>query len=107
MCASEAYIRDVSTLTKERKSQRLVARISRDHKRVLQRAAVLEGRSLATFVVAHAVANAERILSEHQAVQLNAADSRRFVEALLAPPRPATSALKRALSRYHAQVREA
>ena len=59
---------------------------------------------MATFVVAHAVANAERLVNHHEILRLNAEDSRRFVEALLAPPHPPTAAMKRAMARYRLDV---
>ncbi len=104
MYACGAHICGVSTVTNERKSERLVARVSRHDKALLERAADIEGRSLATFVVAHAVADAERLVNGHETTRLNAEESRRFVEALLAPPRPPTAALKRAMARYRRNV---
>ncbi|MGD0650277.1 MAG: DUF1778 domain-containing protein [Verrucomicrobiia bacterium] len=86
------------------KSQRFVARVSGEDKQLFQRAAILEGRSMATFVIVHAREAAERLLSERQVIRLNEADSRRFVETLLAPPRPPTAALKRAMARYRRDV---
>ena len=102
MCASKAHIMSVSTLAKERKNQRLVARVSRNHKKLFERAAAIEGRSVATFVIAHALQAAEELVRQQQIIRLNAEQSRRFVEALLAPARPVPDALKRA-SKDHAR----
>ena len=44
----------MSVLTKERRGERLVARVSGTDKQLFQRAASLEGRSVATFVIVHA-----------------------------------------------------
>jgi uncharacterized protein (DUF1778 family) len=60
---------------------------------------------MATFVIAHAREAAARVLSEHQAIQLSAVESRRFVEALLAPPRPATQAMRAAIRAYRKLVK--
>src|SRR5438045_2100567 len=104
MCASKARIIPVSTLAKEPKSQRLVARVSRNHKKLFERAGAIEGRSVATFVIAHALKAAEELVRQQEIIRLNAEQSRRFVEALLAPARPAPDALKRAKKDYARRV---
>src|SRR2546421_7866802 len=100
MCASKAHIISVSTLAKERKNQRLVARVSRNHKKLFERAAAIEGRSVATFVIAHALEAAQQLLRQQEIIRLNAQQSRRFAEALLAPPRPGPEGLRRADKAY-------
>ena len=67
--------------TTEQKAERFVARVTRADKRIFQEAASLEGRSMATFVIAHAREAAEEIITRRRVVRLNAEDSRRFVEA--------------------------
>ncbi|HWY74061.1 MAG TPA: DUF1778 domain-containing protein [Verrucomicrobiae bacterium] len=89
------------------KTERLVARVNLHDKNLLERAAEVQGLSVARFVVARALADAERILNERHFIRLNQAESRRFVEALLAPPRPPTKALKKAMVQYAKQVTEA
>ena len=81
-----------------------MARVTRADKRIFQEAAALEGRSMATFVVAHARQAAEEIIARRKIIRLDAQDSRRFVEALLSPPRPPTARLKRALKLYSQTV---
>ena len=81
MCASEAHIRPVPEMTKERRAERLVARVSEADKKLLQRAASLEGRSVATFVLAHAREVARRIVADYETIELDAIQSRRFVKA--------------------------
>jgi uncharacterized protein (DUF1778 family) len=90
--------------TKEQKAERFVARVTREDKRIFQEAASLEGRSMATFVIVHAREAAEEIIARRKVVHLNAEDSRRFVEALLAPPRPPTARMKRAMKLYRATI---
>ena len=107
MCAAEAYILTVLTTVKEQKSSRFVARVTAEDKRLFQRAAAIEGRSMATFVVTHAREVARRVIHQSNQVQLEAEESRRFVEALLARPRQPTAALKKAMGRYHRRVDEA
>lgn len=64
----------METTVKKRKSQRFVARVT------------------------------EAAIRQSDPIQLDADQSRRFVEALLAPPRPPTPALKRAMARYRRDV---
>jgi uncharacterized protein (DUF1778 family) len=92
---------------KDRKTQRVVARVSVPDKLLFQKAASVEGRSLATFVIVHAREAAERALSQRQFIRLHEKESRQFVEALLAPPRNPASSLKQAIKRYRRQVTEA
>ena len=90
--------------TTAEKTERLVARVTRADKQMFQQAASLEGRSMATFVIAHAREAAEQLIARRKVVRLTAEDSRRFVEALLAPPRPATARMKRALKLHRETV---
>jgi uncharacterized protein (DUF1778 family) len=104
LCAAEALSLLVPVKTAEKKSERFVARVTRGDKRILQQAASLEGRSMATFVIVHARTAAEEIIARRNVIRLNAEDSGRFVEALLAPPRPPTPRLKRALKLHRRTV---
>ena len=90
--------------TTEPKAERFVARVTRADKRIFHQAASLEGRSMATFVIAHAREAAQRLVARHEVIRLNAEDSRRFVEVLLAPPRPPTARMKRAMKLYRETV---
>jgi uncharacterized protein (DUF1778 family) len=94
----------VPATLKEPKSQRFVARVTAADKRIFHQAASLEGRSMATFVIAHAREAAQRLVARHEVIRLNAEDSRRFVEVLLAPPRPPTARMKRAMKLYRETV---
>lgn len=96
------------TLTKSPKSpkgERLVARISPDDKAIIARAAALTGQSVGSFVLAHSRKAALDVLEARERITLNAAQSRRFVEALLAPPRPPSPALLGAARAYRAAVK--
>src|SRR5436305_8123502 len=104
MCASEAHIKPVSAIGSERKSQRLVARVSRTHKKLFERAAAIEGRSVATFVIAHALKAAVELVRQQEIIRLNTEQSRRFAEALLAAPRPVPNALRQAHKDYGKRV---
>ena len=104
MCASEAHIRPVPVETKELREERLVARVSGADKQLFQRAASLEGRSVATFVIAHAREVARRIVADYETIELDAVQSRRFVKALLNPDPAAPTRLKKAAAAYRQRV---
>ena len=104
MYASAAHISPVPVLTKERRGERLVARVSGSDKLLFQRAASLEGRSVATFVITHAREMARRIVAEHETIELDAVQSRRFVKALLNPAPPPPARLKKAAAAYRRRV---
>jgi uncharacterized protein (DUF1778 family) len=104
MCASQAHITPVPVATKERREERLVARVSGADKQLFQRAASLEGRSVATFVIAHARDVARRIVADHETIELDAVQSRRFVKALLNPTASVPSRLKKAGAAYRQRV---
>ena len=88
----------------EQKVERFVARVTPADKRIFREAASLEGRSMATFVIAHAREAAEEIITRRKTIRLDTGASRRFVEALLAPPRPPTARMKRALKLHRQTV---
>ena len=96
----------MSSAIAQRKSGRLVARVTPQDKALLERAALLEGCSVGRFVVSHCRAAAEKVVCERETIRLSAEESRRFVQALLAPPRPPTRRFKEALALYRESVIE-
>jgi uncharacterized protein (DUF1778 family) len=86
------------------KDTRFFARVSSVDKRLIEKAAALNGQSVGAFVVAQARSAASQLLAEHSVIKLNREESRRLVKALLAPPRPPTEAMKRALKLYRETV---
>ncbi len=86
------------------RNSRLVARISREDKDVIARAAALKGESVANFVIGEARAAAVRLVEEQNEIRLNAEESRRLVAALLAPARSPARAFKEALKLYRSTV---
>lgn len=68
------------------KSQRLMARISADQKRLLQRAADIRGQTLTEFVISAAQEAATRAIVDQQVIELSVRDSQAFAEGLLDPP---------------------
>ena len=77
---------------------RLEARISADLHSMLKRAADLQGRAMADFVVAAVQDAAQRAIEQAEVVRLSLADQECFAQALLSPPQPAP-ALDRAFER--------
>jgi uncharacterized protein (DUF1778 family) len=86
------------------KRERLVARVTADDKAVIAHAAALAGQSVGGFMVAEARKAALQTIETRERIVLNAEESRRFVAALLAPPRPPTERMKRSLKLYRQTV---
>jgi len=82
----------------------LVARVSESDKLLLQRAASLEGRSVATFVITHAREVARRIVADLETIELDAIQSRRFVKALLNSARSRPTRLRKAVAAHRKRV---
>lgn len=87
------------------KRERLVARVTTDDKAVISRAAALAGQSVGSFIVTEARKAALQTIESSERIVLNAEQSRRFVEALLAPPRPPTKRMIAAMRAYKAMVK--
>ena len=86
-------------VTRDRMHLRLDART----KRTLERAAAYEATSVSDFVLANAVAAAERVIESHEKVTLSARDWDVFYDALINPPEPSEK-LKEAARRYRERV---
>jgi uncharacterized protein (DUF1778 family) len=85
------------------RDQRIEARVSNGQKALFQRAAQLSNRSLSEFVAASAQEATDRIIQEHEAMQLTRAEQITFVSALLDPPEP-NARLRQAAKKYRAQM---
>jgi uncharacterized protein (DUF1778 family) len=84
---------------------RLEARIPRELKKTLERAAAVTGHpTLTSFMIYSLQASAHRAIEEHQQARLTADESTNFVQALLAPAAPNPS-LRAAFGRYHREAR--
>ena len=81
------------------RKERLEARVSRDQKKLFEKAARLQGRTVTDFVVTSAQEAATRILQEHEVIALSTRDREAFVAALLNPPL-LRGRLANALERY-------
>jgi uncharacterized protein (DUF1778 family) len=83
------------------RSERVEARVTSEQKRLFERAAAIEGRSLTDFLLSSAQAAAADAIARHELLQLTSNDQQVFVAALLTPPAP-NRALRAALGRYRA-----
>jgi uncharacterized protein (DUF1778 family) len=95
------------TLTKPNraaKSGRLVARISEVDKAIIVKAAALAGQSVGSFVIIQARMAALETVEAHHRIALNAEQSRRFVDALLAKPAVPTKRMQEAMRLSRARV---
>jgi len=90
--------------TKERRTERLVARVSGTDKDLLTRAASMAGQSVATFVIHHAREVARQVIADSESIPLNSSQSRRLVEALMRPAPPVPPRLKKALAAHRQRV---
>ena len=86
------------------KDTRFFARVSSGDKRLIEKAAAVTGQSVGAFVIAQAREAATRLVDEHNVIRLNKEESRRLVKALLAPPKPPTAAMKKAMREYRKSV---
>jgi uncharacterized protein (DUF1778 family) len=84
---------------RQSKLERLEARITREQKRIIERAAGLRGTSLTDFVVVSAQQAATNTIKEYEMMSLHGEARDVFVNALLNPPAPNVVA-KRAAKRY-------
>lgn len=94
----------MATVVEERKTERIVARLSPSEKALIQKAAEIEGRKVARFTVRHLVQHARKVIQEAETIRLNEEESQQFVETLLAPPRKASPEFSRAFKAYRDTV---
>lgn len=85
------------------KTERLEARVPVFLKRMVQRAADLQGRSITDFVISTLDKSARETVREHEVMKLNARDSLKLAKALIDPP-PPNAALRKAMARHRKMV---
>lgn len=85
------------------KSARLEARLTGEMKKLIERAAAYEGRSLSDFVIYSAQRTALEVIEQHELIRLNAEQSRQFAELILNPPK-ANARLRKALAEHGKRV---
>lgn len=84
-------------------SARLEARISPELRKLLNRAAELQNRTVTDFVVSAVQEAALRAVDQAEVIRLTLGDQERFARAVISPPK-ANAALKRAFSRHRKLV---
>ena len=84
---------------KEPRKERLEARLTRDQKKHIERAAHIKGTSVSDFVVLSAADAALRTIREQEVMILSERDREAFAQALLNPPSPGRR-LAAAATRY-------
>ena len=69
------------------KQERINIRLKSNAKKVLERAASFEGKTVSNFVLSSALARAEKTIHEHEVMNLSARDAEVFFQALTKPVR--------------------
>ncbi len=80
------------------KTERLEVRLSPEHKRLIESAAVASGQPLSSFAVSQLIERAEEILARHHQTVLAGRDQKLFLEIIDSNDKP-TAALRRAAKR--------
>ncbi len=81
------------------KKEVLQARVSAEKKNLIKKAADISGQSLTDFMLINLQNAAEKIIRNHEIIELAAKDSKVFVEAMMNPP-PPNEKLKEAAKWY-------
>lgn len=81
------------------RAQRLEARVTAEQKKLIERAAALQGRTVTDFVLTSVQDAARRAIEEHHQLALSVRDSEAFVGALL-DPKPVNDRLRDTVRRY-------
>lgn len=68
------------------KSERINLRVSESAKRRIEQAASVEGKTVSGFIVASALAHAEKAIRDHDTVVLERRDAEVFLDAIVNPP---------------------
>ena len=89
--------------TPEMKRDRMHLRVDARVKSKLERAAAYQETSVSDFVLANAVAAAERVIDSHEKITLSSRDWDVFHDALINPPEP-NEILAEAARRYRERV---
>lgn len=67
------------------KNERINLRMKSSSKRLIERAASFEGKTVSHFIMTNALEQAEKTVQKHETITLKAKNSRIFFEALAAP----------------------
>ena len=86
------------------KTYRFDARLNREQKLLIQRAADLEGRSMTDFVLYSAEAAAERTIEKRAILILTARETEAFANAILSPSAEPGPVLRKAAREYRRKL---
>ena len=92
-------------MTTTRQDERIDARLSRENKALLKRAADLAGQPISQFLVTSALERAQQVIDEHTQTRLSAEAGQRFL-ALIGQDEP-NDALVQAARRHRTRGRQA
>ncbi|SJZ59971.1 Uncharacterized conserved protein, DUF1778 family [Enhydrobacter aerosaccus] len=81
------------------RGERLETRVTAEQKKLIERAAALQGRTVTDFVLTSVQDAARRAIEEHSQLALSLRDSEAFVDALL-NPKPINDRLRETVRRY-------
>ncbi|WP_041345682.1 DUF1778 domain-containing protein [Nitrobacter winogradskyi] len=81
------------------RDERLETRVTADQKKLIERAAALQGRTVTDFVLTSVQEAARRAIEDHQTLHLSLRDSQAFVQALM-KPLPVNDRLRDTVRRY-------
>lgn len=81
------------------RGERLETRVTTEQKKLIERAAALQGRTVTDFVLTSVQDAARRAIEEHSQLALSLRDSEAFVDALL-NPKPINDRLRETVRRY-------
>lgn len=95
-------IRNRDPATRE---ERLGFRLDRQTKRLIERAAQLEGRKVTEFCVTALAETARRTIEQHETLVLSEKDRKVFFDTLMTPP-PPSERLKRAFDAARRRVKD-
>lgn len=73
--------------TAETKKERINLRLEASVKKLIERAAGFEGKTVGNFILNSALAQAKKTVHEHEVIALNADNAKSFLDALAAPIR--------------------
>ena len=85
------------------KSERINLRLSQTAKRRIELAAGVEGTTVSGFIVASALAHAEKAIRGHDTVVFDRQDAEAFLDAIVNPPAP-NERLRAALEEHSRRV---
>jgi uncharacterized protein (DUF1778 family) len=86
------------------KPERLEARVTQEQKKLIERAAKLEGRTITDFLVTSAQAAARSVIHEREILTLSSRGRKVFIDAILNPREP-NEKLRRAARLYNKTFR--